>query len=91
MSFTHEQFGRITPRELQEQLDGYRWREARELDRLAILATWIVNLTGRTKGTVEPRDLLGREIGEEVKPKTPKTREEIEQEKRDTLARFGEV
>lgn len=53
------EFWRLTPAELNELIEGYRWRDKREQDRLAWLA-WHVAALQRTKKMPSLKAFLGQ-------------------------------
>ena len=73
-------------------MDGWRWREERELEKLALLATWIVNNNGTARRGVNPVMLLGKEKTHRINDGEPRmTPEEIEASKRELIAKLEPV
>ena len=89
LDLTHREFARLTPRELEERLAGFQWRQDREMERLAWLAATLINGLGNPKKPVSPVVLLGREKTHSVltgeRRMTPK---ELEASKRDLIAQL---
>ena len=56
---THEDLWTVTVGELSDLMDGYRYRNWLEMERLATLAAWIVNGSGMCTRTVKASELVG--------------------------------
>lgn len=61
------EFWRLTPAELEEQVEGYRVREEREWYRTAWLACYV--LAPHTKKKLTPEKLLGKVVASGGSPK----------------------
>lgn len=59
LGLTHEQFFRLTPRELWDLANGFEWRHRRELMIRALFTANLMNASGNMKRRVKPKDLLG--------------------------------
>lgn len=62
-----DEFWRSTPGELRNLIEGYKWREEREWERIAWLAANIMNAAGTLRRPVNAAKLLGRPMGDRKK------------------------
>ncbi|AGK52035.1 hypothetical protein [Bacillus sp. 1NLA3E] len=82
LNLSPEQLGRLTYGEFLDLYDGYKWREKRRLEMLALSASWIT--APHLKRPIDPNDLL--------KPAAKKkkvTQEEKERVTREIEERLG--
>lgn len=61
LGLTPREFGAHTPREVEELIEGARWRRARWYDDHAWVVAHLMNATGNFKEAVDVQRLLGRE------------------------------
>jgi hypothetical protein len=84
LNLNPEQLGLLTYSEFNELLAGYNWRERREMERLSILAAWVIQ--PHVDKEISPEDLLP---GEKKKRKV--TQEEKEEVTREIEKRLGVI
>lgn len=63
-----QEFWRLTPREFNDMVDGWRWRKNRTNDDFAIWVAALINGMGKVKHPVQPSRLLGRPVGVDFDP-----------------------
>jgi len=69
---------------------GYKWREDREMERLALFTAHLINFIGQPKRPVSPVLLLGRQDTHGINTGEPRmTPEELEASKQELIERLG--
>lgn len=71
-------------------MSGFKWREDREMERLALFTAHLINYIGQPKRPVSPVALLGRQDKYGLNTGEPRmSPEELEASKRELIERLG--
>jgi hypothetical protein len=78
LNLSHEQFWSLTIAEFNDLVEGYVWREERQMERMAQLAVWITAPHLKKPWTVEK--LLGKKKETEQPKITPEDKKKLFEE-----------